>query len=165
MSILIAVGESLQEAYPNRAHKNPGQRIRAGRVGPHGDCGLRDSVNRRLIASVRVQLFYVGALDFTWRRRAFDFRLFDAELDQQAFLFLGRQFADHGDANSAEPDVVVENHFTEAVADSTAWRVEGDCPAAAQPIGPSLQRDVIIPASRCTDDKILLIQNPVSSDT
>jgi hypothetical protein len=68
------------------ALKNPAN-LAVGRAGPHGDCGLRDSVARRLVVCDRVQLFYLGTRDFVWYRLSFNFRFFLAEPDKQIFFF------------------------------------------------------------------------------
>jgi len=77
---------SMAGDYRIAPNKKPGQLITVGRAGPHGDCGLRDPVEKRLIAFGQVQLFYVGAFDVLWHRRLFDFRLFLAELDEKVFF-------------------------------------------------------------------------------
>ena len=137
-----------------------------GRAGPHGDCGLRDPVAVRLLVGVRVQLFDVGAFDFLRHRHSFNFWLLQSEANEKVLFFFGCQLPYRRDPDRFSARTALKQDLIETCADTARGRVcEGDAPAAAKPVGPALQRDMIRLACRRIDDEILLIQNPVSSDT
>ena len=136
-------------------------------MGPHGDCGLRDSVSRRLLAGCCVQLFYVGTLNFLWCRRLFDLRFLLPEFDQESLLILGCQKPNSGNSYGfhSVAKIASENDFAEAGTDTAGWRVEHYAPAAPEAVGPSAQYHVILASPGSVNDEILLIEDAVSSDT
>ena len=136
-------------------------------MGPHGDCGSRDVVSRRLLAGGFVQLFYLSALHFLRRWCLFDFRLFPAVLDQEVFFVFFRQPLYRHDAYRTEiaPHAVVVPYAIESGANSICRCVEFDEKAASQAVSPAPQYDMVTTATGSIDNEILLIQNGVSSDT
>ena len=134
-------------------------------MGPHGDCGLRDSVCRRLLAGGWVQLFYLCALYFLVAQVLFDFRLSSCRIES-------------GDvplppASALEWTVFVLTHPSKVALKMTSLK-----PAQTRLVGESnaMPQRALIPWARCRSttwyvrrpdpyDEVLLIQNRISSDT
>ena len=136
-------------------------------MGPHGDCGSRDVVSRRLLAGGFVQLFYLSALHFLRRWCLFDFRLLLAVLDQEVFFVFFGQLPYRQDPYCTEvaTHAVVVPDAIEPSANSTCRCVEFNENAASQAVSPAPQYNVVTTATGGIDNEILLIQNGVSSDT